>query len=168
MTDVQERRRLLEVFFHTETDTVSPFSSHYSLFQDAEADIDPMRRALMKHLPARLTFSEEDRKQRKQEYIDGKLPKEVNALVDRSVRFAVAISGGLFLVAPMLIMARHPSQTKSLITVSAFVVFFALVLSFGVRVKNLETLVSTATYAAVLVVFVGTSTGSSGNTGTSS
>lgn len=117
----------------------------------------------MKYLPARFTFSFEERRQRKQEYMEGKTPpKEVNALVDRAVRFVVAISGGLFLVVPMIVMALKPSQTKSLVTVSAFVLLFAFILSFGVRVTNLETLVSTATYAAVLVVFVGTSTGSSG------
>jgi hypothetical protein len=36
-------------------------------------------------------------------------------------------------------------------------------LTFGVRVGNVEALVSTATYAAVLVVFVGSSTGSGNN-----
>jgi hypothetical protein len=36
-------------------------------------------------------------------------------------------------------------------------VVFSLVLSLGIRVSNVETLVATATYAAVLVVFVGTS-----------
>jgi hypothetical protein len=71
----------------------------------------------------------------------------------------VAITGGLFLVTPMIIMTLQPSEVKSLVTVSAFVLLFALSLSFGVKVSNIETLVSTATYAAVLVVFVGTSSG---------
>jgi hypothetical protein len=61
----------------------------------------------------------------------------------------------------MLIMAIHPSTTKSLIIVSVSVFLFALALTSGVRVTNNEGLVSTATYAAVLVVFVGSSTGSS-------
>lgn len=118
----------------------------------------------MRRLPARFTFSSEERRHRKQEYLSGKAaPHEVNALVDRAVRFAVAIAGGLFLVVPMLVMALDASRGKSLVTVSASVVLFALVLSFGVRVTNLETLVSTATYAAVLVVFVGTSTGNTGS-----
>jgi len=47
--------------------------------------------------------------------------------------------------------------TKSMITVSVAVVAFALVLGLVFETKNQETLVATATYAAVLVVFVGTS-----------
>lgn len=62
----------------------------------------------------------------------------------------------------MVIMILNPSETKSVVTVSMAVVIFALVLSFGIKVSNVETLVSTATYAAVLVVFVGTSSGGGG------
>ncbi|WAO89976.1 Hypothetical protein NCS54_00738000 [Fusarium falciforme] len=161
-TEARDRKLLLKRFFQSVKDVNDPFSSHYAFFQDAETKIDPMRDALMRHLPSRLTFSKEERRQRSKEYHDGKLPKEVSQLVDRSVRFAVAVTGGLFLVIPMIIMTLRPSDVKSLITVSAFVLLFALCLSFVVKVSNIETLVSTATYAAVLVVFVGTSTGSSG------
>lgn len=61
-------------------------------------------------------------------------------------------------------MTLQPSEKKSLVTVSVAVVNFALILAFGVKVSNVETLVSTATYAAVLVVFVGTSGGSPDST----
>jgi hypothetical protein len=56
-------------------------------------------------------------------------------------------------------MAISPSQVKSLATVSVSVIVFSLISSFVIRLTNVETLVSTATYAAVLVVFVGTSVG---------
>lgn len=62
----------------------------------------------------------------------------------------------------MIIMNIHESQVKSLATLLVAVVVCALIVSFGVRVSNIETLVSTATYSAVLVVFVGTSMGSGG------
>lgn len=91
--------------------------------------------------------------------MDGKAPKEVSHFVDQTVRFVVAITGGLFLVVPMVVMTIQPSVLKSLVTVSTFVLLFALILAFAVKVSNVETLISTATYAAVLVVFVGTSTG---------
>ncbi|RSL98384.1 hypothetical protein CEP52_010379 [Fusarium oligoseptatum] len=164
----KRRRRETESFFLRDSSSQmrifnDPFSSHYAFFQDTDTKIDPMRDAFMRHLPSRLTFSKEERRQRSREYHDGKLPKEVSQLVDRSVRFAVAVTGGLFLVVPMIIMTLRPSDVKSLITVSAFVLLFALCLSFIVKVSNIETLVSTATYAAVLVVFVGTSTGNSGS-----
>lgn len=160
--EARDRKLLLKRFFQSADDFQDPFSSHYAFFQDAETKIDPMRDAFMRHLPSRLTFSKEERRQRSQEYNDGKLPREVSQLVDRSVRFTVAVTGGLFLVVPMIIMTLRPSDVKSLLTVSAFVLLFALCLSFVVKVSNIETLVSTATYAAVLVVFVGTSTGNSG------
>lgn len=58
---------------------------------------------------------------------------------------------------PMLIMSLEPSQIKSLVTVSLSVVLFALVMSLTFQTDNKDTLTATATYAAVLVVFVGTS-----------
>ncbi|KAI8725569.1 hypothetical protein NCS52_00128300 [Fusarium sp. LHS14.1] len=140
----RNRKRLLKRFFQSAEDMNDPFSSHYFFFQDADTKIDPIRDAFMRYLPSRLTFSKEERRQRKQEYEDGKMPKEVSKFVDRSARFLVAVTGGLFLVVPMMIMTLRPSDVKSLVAVS-----------------NIETLVSTATYAAVLVVFVGTSTGNS-------
>ncbi|KAI8673007.1 hypothetical protein NCS56_00765300 [Fusarium sp. Ph1] len=142
-TEARDRKLLLKRFFQSAEDVNDSFSSHYAFFQDAETKIDPMRDAFMRHLPSRLTFSKEERRQRSKEYQDGKLPKEVSQLVDRSVRFAVAVTGGA-------------------VPFSTFVLLFALCLSFVVKVSNIETLVSTATYAAVLVVFVGTSTGNSG------
>jgi len=111
----------------------------------------------MRHLPVQLSFSSHERRERKKEYTEGRLPKEVSTLVDRLVRFVIALTGGAFVVIPMIVMSINQSQTKSLITVSACVIIFALVASLGVRVSNVETLVATATYAAVLVVFVGTS-----------
>lgn len=85
----------------------------------------------------------------------------MSAFVDRLARFVIAFAGGVFLVVPMIIMTLRPSETKSLVTVSVAVVIFSLILAFGIRVSNVETVVSTATYAAVLVVFVGTSSGGS-------
>lgn len=121
----------------------------------------------MNHLPSRLTFSSHERQVRMKEYEDGKPPRHVSELVDRLARFVIAIAGGVFLIVPMVVMTLGPSETKSLVTAAAAVMIFALILSFGIRVSNVETLVSTATYAAVLVVFVGTSsstdTGGAGN-----
>ena len=57
-------------------------------------------------------------------------------------------------------MAPSPSQTKNPLTVPVAIIVFLLVPSLGVRVLNTETLVTTATYTAALVVFIGTSSGS--------
>lgn len=159
-----KRKLLLERFFPQGQDAgmPNPLQSHYAYFEDADEKIDPLRTALMRYLPPQLTYSHKERTQRKREYSQGETPKQVSATVDRTVRFAMAFTGGAFLVVPMIVMTLRQSQTKSLVTVSVAVTLFALILSFVVRVSNVETLVSTATYAAVLVVFVGTSTSTTG------
>jgi VIT1/CCC1 family predicted Fe2+/Mn2+ transporter len=77
------------------------------------------------------------------------------------IKFAVAMIGGTFLIVPMLIMTLHNSLTTSLVTVSVAVILFALAIVLSSEVtgadpSQLELVVSTAAYAAVLVVFVGT------------
>lgn len=110
----------------------------------------------MAYLPSRFTFSHHEREKRLKEYEHGDPPREISIFVDTLARLIIAITGGACLIVPMVIMSLSPSEVKSLVTVSVAVVVFSLMLSFGTRVSNIETLVSTATYAAVLVVFVGT------------
>ena len=76
------------------------------------------------------------------------------------IKFGSAMIGGLFLIVPMLIMTLHKSLATSLITVSVSVILFALFIVFGSEVigtdpSQQELILSTAAYAAVLVVFVG-------------
>ena len=79
-----------------------------------------------------------------------------SALVER---FAMALFGGIALIAPMLIMTLHPSQKTSLITVSIATILFALTLAvFASGAAGKDVLAATAAYAAVLVVFVGANT----------
>ena len=70
----------------------------------------------------------------------------------------MAFLGGAMLVVPMMVM-RLPEVTvvKSLVTVSISVLAFAGALSVFFKASNTDTMVATATYAAVLVVFVGVS-----------
>lgn len=163
--DLARTRKIgLHKYFYSAVSFFGPWESHYSYFQDQQhrhssTDADPLRQLFMHHLPSRLTFSHHERLARAEEYEDGLQPKEVSSFVDRLARFVVAIAGGIFLVIPMVIMVLEPSETKSVVTVSMAVLTFSLILSFGIKVSNVETLVSTATYAAVLVVFVGTSSG---------
>ena len=94
---------------------------------------------------------------RSDDYYNGKPPVTMSPFVDRLARFIVAFTGGLSLVVPMLIMRIHQNSTKSLITTSVAVVLFSAVVSVVFNASNAETLGITAAYAAVLVVFVGTS-----------
>ena len=125
---------------------------------------DPLRDLLRKNLPLILALTEEELRAtlalRSKEPIDkqrGRVFLTVFPFVDKLARFIFAITGGLSLVIPMLIMRIHENSTKSLITTSVAVILFAAVVSVGFAASNAETLGITAAYAAVLVVFVGTS-----------
>jgi hypothetical protein len=55
-------------------------------------------------------------------------------------------------------MSFHASKTKSLVTTSLAVLLFSFVLSMALKLQNNDVPAAAAAYAAVLVVFVGTST----------
>lgn len=72
----------------------------------------------------------------------------------------MAVTGGAFLIVPMLIMVLHPSMLTSLITTSVFVFTFGLAISLSPFLdRPFDVLSATAAYAAVLVVFIGTGGG---------
>ena len=125
--------------------------------EQSEFSYDPLRGWLMRILPRSFSYNKKERERRTVKYRHGRPPKQLSPFVDKLARFIVAITGGLSLVVPMLIMRLGESLTKSLITVSVAVVLFAGLISLMFRASNVETLAATATYAAVLVVFVGTS-----------
>jgi hypothetical protein len=83
--------------------------------------------------------------------------------LDRLARFIIGTVGGCSLIVQMLIMVSDASLEKSLITVSMAVVLFALVLSLIFETDNKDTVTATATYAAVLVAFVGKSATATGS-----
>ena len=71
-------------------------------------------------------------------------------------RLSMGLFGGVALIAPMLIMTLRSSRTTSLVTASTAVILFALVLAFFAnKSAGKDVLLSTAAYAAVLIVFVG-------------
>jgi VIT1/CCC1 family predicted Fe2+/Mn2+ transporter len=76
----------------------------------------------------------------------------------RSLRLTMALFGGVALIAPMLIMSLHQSLKVALITTSVATVLFGIIIGFGAKDSSgKDVLGATAAYAAVLVVFVGTS-----------
>ncbi|KAF4632824.1 hypothetical protein G7Y89_g5301 [Cudoniella acicularis] len=157
----EERKNLLKTSFPSLTSQcrwTKPFESHYYALKDNKANIDNLRKALRLLLPRHLTYSHGERLRRSREFEEGEPPHEISAVVDRASRLIVALVGGAFLIVPMLIMAINPGQTKSLVTASVSTLFFSCAVSLGFNSSNNEALVSTATYAAVLVVFVGITT----------
>ncbi|OIW24481.1 hypothetical protein CONLIGDRAFT_691813 [Coniochaeta ligniaria NRRL 30616] len=155
------RKLLLKTYFLSApdyNDPVDPFQSEYSIIRNGETKFDLVRRFFMRHLPVQFTYSAVEKEERTKEYKEGRPPIQVSTAVDRLVRLISSLTGGAFVVVPMFIMTVDPSHTKSLVTVSVAIVIFASVLSLGIRVPTLQTLLATTTYAAVLVVFVGSTT----------
>ncbi|KAN0113254.1 hypothetical protein V8E51_006205 [Hyaloscypha variabilis] len=118
---------------------------------------DAVREALRKYLLRSLSWTKEEKRLNRNDYYQGRPPQIYSPFVDRFARFIMAFVGGAALLIPMIIMVFDASLSKSLITTSVSVLLFAGFLSFGISASNQDTLAATATYAAVLVVFVGTS-----------
>jgi hypothetical protein len=69
-------------------------------------------------------------------------------------RFVIAVISGVFLVVPLAILSGESDKKTQLSVVSAFILVFSFLVSIMLRVSNLETLIVSAAYAAVLTVFV--------------
>lgn len=113
-----------------------------------------MREFLRQSLPSWLSWSSAEIQDRPSDYSAGELPERYSPFLDWLARFIIGTLGGCVLVIPMIIMVFRPSLSKSLVTVSVAVVLFALALSLVFKTDNKDTITATATYAAVLVVFV--------------
>ena len=75
-----------------------------------------------------------------------------------SDRLWMGAFGGIALIGPVLLMSLQRDLKTSLITCSVATTLFTVVLAIsGKNLKGQEVLAVTAAYAAVLVVFVGTS-----------
>lgn len=126
-------------------DSLQGFLPCHEIFRGSPAS---MLVKYMEGTAGNLGFRELDQKGREQR-------SQENAFTQRII---MAMFGGAALIGPMLIMTLHPSKNTSLITVSVATFVFALVLAFIARDgAGKDVLGATAAYAAVLVVFVGTS-----------
>lgn len=78
-------------------------------------------------------------------------------------KLGTALFVGAFLVVPMLIMVLRPGLVTSLVTTSVGVFVFSVVMSWSVFLTTpFDMLSATAVYAAILVVFIGTTGGGGG------
>jgi hypothetical protein len=139
-----------------------PYDTSYRTFEARKPPQarDPIREVLRKFLPVYLSYSKAER--RGQSYGSGEAPETYSRFVDSVARFIIGTLGGCALIVPMVVMSLDPSLTKSLVVVSVSVVLFALAVSLVFKTDNKDTVMATATYAAVLVVFVGNSGGGAG------
>ncbi|RGP80512.1 hypothetical protein FLONG3_1346 [Fusarium longipes] len=161
ITGSQARRGRLDlerVFGDESYQFIDEGSGYRRLADPSLLPTDNVRETLKRYLPRSVTYTKYDVRNRTDEYFNNDPPEQVSLFVDRLARFLVAFLGGAVLVVPMMVM-RLPEVTvvKSLVTVSISVLVFAGALSVFFKASNTDTLVATATYAAVLVVFVGVS-----------
>ncbi|KAI0184910.1 hypothetical protein EV127DRAFT_221888 [Xylaria flabelliformis] len=83
---------------------------------------------------------------------------ERNLLERIRSRFHMALFGGVALIAPVIIMTLRPTLIVDLVTVSVSTALFSLAMvTFATDMSGKDVLTSTAGYAAVMVVFIGTS-----------
>ncbi len=79
----------------------------------------------------------------------------VNSFVDYLSRLIVTLIASVFLVVPMVVLSFVESQWGRLLSASLFIFFFAVCVSLSSKGSNQDMVLSTAAYAAVIVVFVG-------------
>lgn len=75
-------------------------------------------------------------------------------LADITGRVIAAMVTGIFLTVPLVTLSREPRKTVQLAVVSGFIVVFACLVTVMLRASNLEMMVVSAAYAAILSVFV--------------
>jgi hypothetical protein len=73
-------------------------------------------------------------------------------------RLLMAVVGAIFLIGPMWLMVLHNTHYTALVSTSVLVVFFGVFMARYLE-QPMDVLSSTAAYAAVLIVFVGTNSG---------
>ncbi|TVY39656.1 hypothetical protein LOCC1_G008226 [Lachnellula occidentalis] len=82
--------------------------------------------------------------------------KKTRELREVTERLMYGIVGGLALIGPMLVMVLHNTVLTSLLTVSVATILFAGLSALYLEIGPMQLIGATAAYAAVLVVFVGT------------
>jgi VIT1/CCC1 family predicted Fe2+/Mn2+ transporter len=83
----------------------------------------------------------------------------ISPSVENAARVIFALVGGIFLLAPIILMTYIESRRYMLLTTCLFVLFVATTLALASKASNQELLGATTAYAAVLVVFVGNTIG---------
>lgn len=81
-------------------------------------------------------------------------------LADIISRGVVAVFTAMFLVAPLVALSQETRKGVQIAIVSIFVVSFASLVSIALRASNLEMMIVSAAYAAIISVFVSNGPGS--------
>ena len=82
-------------------------------------------------------------------------PLPVSAVADNVARFIMAVFTGVLLLVPVIALSYISPTSYRLMATCLFVLAFAVIASVGITSTTNERVAATATYAAVLVVFLG-------------
>jgi hypothetical protein len=119
---------------------------------------DPLRHFLCSHLSVWMTYSKDEKEHFRSNFDSNYFPRDISPTMERLTRYIIAMFSAVSIQVPIIIMSFHKSRAKSLVTTSIALVLFACCCSLTLRTANDQTLVVTAGYAAVLMVFVGLTT----------
>lgn len=86
--------------------------------------------------------------------VDFKSSQNTSLIADIISRTIMAAVVGVFLTVPLVTLSREPRESVKLGVISACIILFAVLVSVSLRASNLEMMVVTAAYAAVVAVFV--------------
>jgi len=127
---------------------------------ESRSRVDPFQQQIRKYLRA-FRYWRLSRKLQNNAEILGSFPVDhkwsyQNTILLASIlsRLAAAVFTGSFLVVPLAILSQAQSKTTQLVVVSVFILAFAFIVATLLKVSNLELMVVSAAYAAVLSVFV--------------
>ncbi|KAI1387920.1 uncharacterized protein F4822DRAFT_430668 [Hypoxylon trugodes] len=74
-------------------------------------------------------------------------------------RLVIALTTAMFLIIPLVLLSGELNRKTQLAVIAAWVILFACVVTVMLRASNLEMMVVTAAYAAILSVFVSNTPG---------
>jgi len=114
-------------------------------------------------LPRSWCWSKAEREMRPEVYkldlqgIPGFEPRYPSLTATILAGIIVSLTSSIWILVPTIIVSFQEGRTKSLVTAAIAVTLFGFFLVVGVRTKTSETFLASATYAAILIVFVGSS-----------
>jgi len=124
-------------------------------FPNANSTTSRLLSLLTTLLPRQITWSSAEKIRDPHYYATGKRPTTPSAAVRVIGSLIISVASGASIIVPMIIMSFDEGKTKSLIVVSVAVLLFGFVLAAVIQARSENVFLATATYAAVLVVFVG-------------
>jgi hypothetical protein len=87
----------------------------------------------------------------------------ISPIIDAMARYTIALISGLLLLLPIIALSYIPTKGYRLLATCLSVILFAIVMPFTAsKASNQELVVATAGYTAVLVVFLGQTSGNEG------